>query len=107
MPYLGILQNNLPFTLDVTPEIANNDDTLVTLTYLNPTGNKIRDIDILTIPRSDQVLVFSRVMPRNTSRVFVEFTSPPNGRVQARFVQGAAVIAADVNGDTRLVFNVE
>ena len=81
MPFIGTLNDNQLFTLDVTPSLATTGGlTAVTVTYLNSTGNRIRDIDIATIEVGVSSGVVSRVIPRNTTRIYIEIDMPPGGQ---------------------------
>lgn len=107
MPFIDTtLRGNEPFTLDVTPEVLNSGPIAVTVTYLNSTGNRIRDIDIFTVPQGDPQGSINRAIPRNTSRIYIEIDMPRNGLAQARVTQGGNVHTSDIAFDTRLVFDV-
>jgi hypothetical protein len=105
MPFIGTLRDNEHFTVDVTATVPNNGSTALTVTYLNPTGNRIRDIDISTGAGGVPVVV-SRVIPRNTTRIYIEIDLPDGGLAQARITQGIFVHTSDISFDSRLVFDV-
>jgi len=107
MPFIGILQQNEPFTVDVTPGVeGNSGPTAVTVTYLNSTGNSVRDIDIFTFQLGDPQFVFTRVIPRNTPRLYIEVDLPHEGAAQVRVRQGTLIHTTDILFDSRLVFDV-
>ncbi len=107
MPFIGTLRDNELFTLDVTPLVQSTaGPTAVTVSYLNATGNKIRDIDIFTIQIGGPQAGISRVIPRNTTRLYIEIDLPNSGFAQARVIQGANVYTTDIAADGRLVFDV-
>jgi len=103
MPFLGTLQGNESFVLDVTPDVQPTGATAVTIIYLNSSGN-IRDIDTLTVLGSAGVV--NRVPPKNTTRIYIEIDLPRDGLVEARVQQGATIHVADLAFDSRLVFDV-
>jgi hypothetical protein len=103
MPFMGTLQGNQSFVLDVTPAVEASEATAVTVSYLNSSGN-IRDIEILTAMNSQGTV--SRVIPKNTVRIYIEINLPRDGLVQARVQQGATIHLTDLAFDGRLVFDV-
>jgi hypothetical protein len=107
MPFVGTLRDNELFILDVTPAVQSGvAPAAVTVSYLNATGNKIRDIDIFTIQIGDPQAGISRVIPKDTTRLYIEIDLSSSGFAQARVVQGATVYSTDIAADARLVFDV-
>lgn len=106
MPFIGTLQGEQLFTVDVTPAVQTGiAPAAVTVIYVNGTGNKVRDIDILTLSVGDPFAGYSRVIPRNTTRLYIEIDLAGTG-VQVRVIQGILVHTSDLLFDGRLVFDV-
>lgn len=107
MPFIGNLQSNERFTVDITPTVGEtNWPMAITVTYLNSTGNRVRDLDILTFPVGEPQFVFTGVIPRNTPRIYIEIDQSNGGGAQVRVRQGTVIHTTNILFDSRLVFDV-
>ena len=106
MPFIGNLQSNERFTVDITPNVGGTGPMAITVTYLSSNGNKVRDLDILTSLIEEPQFVFTRVIPRNTPRIYIEVDLSNGGGAQVRVQQGTVIHTTDILFDSRLVFDV-
>ena len=100
--FAGTLIANADAVLDVTPASGAAETFAVTVTYLNQTGNRIRDIDIATSTSGVLNMVLS--IPKNTGRIYIEVDTID--MLHVRVMQGPNIITRDLTGDGRVVFDV-
>jgi hypothetical protein len=106
----GTLQNDQPWTLELTWATGNTEKTAMTVTYVDAKGGQ--DLDLFTIPASVSSFVGysgSNIAPR-TKRIIIDLDLPANGLAQIRILQGTTIITVDCidqNGSgARVVFDV-
>jgi hypothetical protein len=105
MPFKGIIKSGVAYTVDVTPEINNNDSTALTFASI-VRRDRLREVDTLTIPKTQPSATRTDTLGTAVVRLDIFIYPPPNGLCQFRLVQGTTVITHDVTGDTTLTFDV-
>ena len=106
--FAGTLRSDLPWTVDITPEVGGLVATAVTVTFVNARGRQ--DTDLFTIPNGEPVFVpyTEAKIPRGTRRIIIELDFSQSSFAQLRVGQRANVITLD-SGDgvaTRFVFDL-
>jgi hypothetical protein len=105
MPFKGTIRHSVPFTIDLSPALANTAPSGATFISIIR-RDRIHEVDTLTVPTGQPQASRTDTLPSNVQRLEVSVYPPDSGIVQVRLTQGPNVITHDCTGDATLAFDV-